>query len=287
MAAPRLPVREGTAPPTVNPFTNGDGVLFVERTSTPVLWICKADGTYITVGGAPSGPAGGDLTGSTFPNPVIAAGAVTSAKILDDTILNGDINSAAAIAESKLSLATDAAAGTGSRRTLGTGALQAAAGNHTHAGSSQVPVEIRHTASNLILNSTSWANFPTIGTMTLTGVAAGDWIEININALVNNENVAVQLDVVSEVAAVAVNSFGKRAAALTGTTNEDCIPGWFLSAAATVLLTGGIVYQLQAGDLTGSTVIMRMRFRTTTATNRTVFGAAADPFLVWAKRLGQ
>lgn len=36
----------------------------------------------------------------------IATGAVTSAKILDDTIVNGDINSAAAIAYSKLNLAT-------------------------------------------------------------------------------------------------------------------------------------------------------------------------------------
>lgn len=44
-------------------------------------------------------------------------------------ITNADINAAAAIAETKLALASDAAAGTASRRTLGTGALQALAGN--------------------------------------------------------------------------------------------------------------------------------------------------------------
>lgn len=43
-------------------------------------------------------------------------------------LVNADVADAAAIAESKLALASDAAAGTASRRTLGTGATQAAAG---------------------------------------------------------------------------------------------------------------------------------------------------------------
>lgn len=52
----------------------------------------------------------------------------------DGTVTNAKVDPAAAIAESKLSLASDAAAGTASRRTLGTGSSQAAAGNHGHAG---------------------------------------------------------------------------------------------------------------------------------------------------------
>jgi Repeat of unknown function (DUF5907) len=66
-------------------------------------------------------------------NAKLAANAVTTDKILDGTITDVDISPSAAITESKLSLATDAVAGTGSRRTLGTGANQAAAGNHSHA----------------------------------------------------------------------------------------------------------------------------------------------------------
>ncbi len=64
---------------------------------------------------------------------------VTSAKIVDGTIVNADVNASAAIAESKLSLATDAAAGTGSRRTLGTGAQQACAGNDSRLSNARTP----------------------------------------------------------------------------------------------------------------------------------------------------
>lgn len=47
----------------------------------------------------------------------------------DASVTNAKVAATAAIAESKLALASDATANTASRRTLGTGALQAAAGN--------------------------------------------------------------------------------------------------------------------------------------------------------------
>jgi len=55
-----------------------------------------------------------------------------ASKLVKASNLSDVANAATALAN--LGVSTDAAAGTGSLRTLGTGAVQAAAGNHTHAG---------------------------------------------------------------------------------------------------------------------------------------------------------
>jgi Chaperone of endosialidase len=75
-------------------------------TTVPVVTV-DAQGRLTTVttstiaGVAPGGAATGDLTG-TYPGPTIANNAVTSAKINDGSIVNADINAAAAIDVSKL-----------------------------------------------------------------------------------------------------------------------------------------------------------------------------------------
>lgn len=60
---------------------------------------------------------------------IAAAAAIAKTKLAPLDVLDADVDPAAAIQESKLALATDAAPGVGSRRTLGPGAQQACPGN--------------------------------------------------------------------------------------------------------------------------------------------------------------
>ena len=82
-------------------------------------------------GGPPTGSAGGDLAGSTYPNPVIAAGVVTDTKVA---------------AANK-----DGAVGVASMRTLGTGASQALAGN-TRLDQLAVPIASVNLNSQKLIN---------------------------------------------------------------------------------------------------------------------------------------
>lgn len=63
----------------------------------------------------------------------------------DGSVTDAKVSGTAAIAESKLALASDAAAGTPSRRTLGTGATQAAAGNDARLSDARTPTAHRAT----------------------------------------------------------------------------------------------------------------------------------------------
>lgn len=120
----------------------GGGLLFLADDRT-----FKSPG----VGGGGDPTLSGDVTGLGSANTIatsavtsgkIAANAVTTAKIADANVTAPKVADASlttaklaagfTLTESQVSLASDAAAGTPSRRSLGTGATQAAAGNHPH-----------------------------------------------------------------------------------------------------------------------------------------------------------
>ena len=110
------------------------------RTDTGQLFVKKDDGSVASIAGGISDGDKGDITvsssGATF---TIDSGVVTSAKISDNTIVNADINSSAAIAGTKIS------PDFGSQNIITTGTVEAAdvqlAGTIFHDGDTDTKFE--------------------------------------------------------------------------------------------------------------------------------------------------
>ena len=98
------------------------GVDFAPSGTSNTTQAVRADDSRLSNARTPTGTAGGGLTGS-YPNPTIAANSVGASQVVDGSLTH------AAMATAN----RDGVAATPSMRTLGTGAQQAAAGNHGHA----------------------------------------------------------------------------------------------------------------------------------------------------------
>jgi hypothetical protein len=142
---------------------------------------------------------------------------------------------------------------------------------------------VSSTAGNITCNSTSWIELaaetggPGTGTwdIVLSGVEAGDIIEVTLGAFLGAGNNYIYLDVATIVSGSPVNQVG-----FGGASGEG-----FMSSSYSheFTATGTACYALQAGDISGGTVRLRPYMRTMTAGNVTLYCRADGGFRFSAK----
>lgn len=128
------------------------------------------------------------------------------------------------------------------------------------------PVRVVKSDANLTLvaNTQAWADVDTGGTaaarpldVVISGVTAGQWVDLEVNAHLASAAAVCLLDVFTVVSGSPVNQFG---------STEIGVSGWVVNASIGVDLVGRMSYQLQAGDIEGGSVRLRLRYKNVHAT---------------------
>lgn len=145
-----------------------------------------------------------------------------------------------------------------------------------------IATPIKLTASNITANSTTWIELaaetggPGTGNLDLnfTGVQAGDIVEVSMSYLASNAATYIYVDMATIVSAAPVNYFGS--GQITSSTG-DGVMCWTATTSREEAKGGTVAYAVVSGDLSAGALKIRPYFRTSSATNRTMFGVAADP----------
>lgn len=135
----------------------------------------------------------------------------------------------------------------------------------------------QRTAGNVALNSNgAWTAIDTALDLTLTGLTAGQWVEVGIIGRWSTEGVAAGLDFFSMVSGSPVNAW-------IGTSRG----GWGApSAAQSISATGSVVKQLVSGDLSAGSLTLRLFGQTGSAAVKTLVATTTEALTVWARVLG-
>lgn len=138
----------------------------------------------------------------------------------------------------------------------------------------------KRVSGDITLNSTSWANVDT-GLDLVLDAATGDTILAGASMVIGSEATTLCLDVATIVSAAPVNYFGT-----AGGAGDFGITSWLGTTGQVESAGAPTMYTLQSGDISTGTVTLRLRYRTTSATNKTLRASSTLPFLWWAENIG-
>ncbi len=201
-------------------------------------------------------------TGGTTPagwvfNPDLSGAALTNPMTTKGDIIQGDTGGTP----------TRLGAGTSGQALVSGGAAAFSAW-----GAVTVPTSfVRQTTSVYTLNSTTEADIDT-GTDLTIAAATSDKLQISLTSRFGAEAVNAFLDVATIVSAAPVNYVSGGA----GDSDDFGVGGWLGLSGVGQAFGGTVFYTVQSGDISGGNVVLRLRYRTSAASNKTLNGGAGS-----------
>lgn len=134
----------------------------------------------------------------------------------------------------------------------------------------------------------AWADVDSGLDIVLPDCYAGDYVMVGLSFAVDDTAPSVGFDVHSMVGGSAVNSWGYDAAVVEGAdATRDGHGAWYCVASDFVNLGGSLQKMLVAGDLSGTNLTLRLRYKPSANTpDRLVFSSLDIPLSWWARNLG-
>lgn len=137
------------------------------------------------------------------------------------------------------------------------------------------------TAGSVAMNSTAWADFDTGIDLTIAAVA-GDKLIVGLSGQHGSEAITAYLDAATIVSAAPVNYVG-----VAGGATDQGVLAWLCPPVGFAGIGGTVLYTVQAGDISGGNVVLRLRYRTSSAANKTLAATATAPLKWYVMNIGQ
>jgi len=145
--------------------------------------------------------------------------------------------------------------------------------------------DIEHeSAGDITVNDTAAGSFSdvnaTVGDVVVAAVT-GDLLMIGLSTGSGSSGNSMRIDVASIVSAAAVNFLSSR----TGTPATLGVTAWFCHGSAAINISGEVPYIVQAGDLSGGNVTLRLCAWVSGST-RALQASSNSPLIFWVRNLG-